>query len=123
MDRERTRLVAVGQRHKEIGQLGVGAALCDEPFDIVAPAPSARLAEDGQRGFANIGQGDRPVGWLCEKIAIRDHGLISRLVNDILGIKRAAIGQSNAKGIALALRLPLASTSVGCASARHENGT
>ena len=123
MDRERTRLVAVGQRHKEIGQLGVPVPRYDEPFDIVAPAPSARLAEDGQRGFTNIGQGDRPVGWLCEQIAIRDHGLISQLVNDILGIKRAAIGQSNAKGIALALRLPLASTSVGCASARHENGT
>jgi len=39
------------------------------------------------------------------------------LVNDILGFKRAATGQSNAKGIALALRLPLASTSPG-----HENG-
>jgi hypothetical protein len=98
MDRKRTRLVAVGQRHQEIGQLGVGAVLCDEPFDIVAPAPSARLAENRERGFANIGQGDRAVGWPCEQIAIRDHGLISQLVNDILGFKRAATGQSNAKG-------------------------
>jgi hypothetical protein len=108
---------------KRSGNLASVPRSDDEPFDVVAPAPSARLAEDGQRGFANIGQGDRPVGWLREQIAIRDHGLISQLVNDILNIKRAAIGQSNAKGIALALRLPLASTSVGCASARHENGT
>jgi hypothetical protein len=64
-----------------------------------------------------------PLDGFASKNPIRDHGLISQLVNDILGIKRAAIGQSNAKGIALALRLPLASTSVGCASARHENGT
>jgi hypothetical protein len=87
-----------------------------------AAARSARLAADRERGFANIGQGDRAVGWLCEQIAIRDRGLISQLVNDILGFKRAATGQSNAKGIALALRFPLASTSVGCASVRHENG-
>ena len=33
-----------------------------------------------------------------ERIAIRDHGLISEPVNDILGFQRRGDGQSNAKG-------------------------
>ena len=64
-------------------------------------SPAAVQAGPEVRGntkLANIGQGGRAVGWLCEQIAIRDHGLISQLINDILDFKRAATGQSNAKG-------------------------
>ena len=68
--------------------------------DLADRNPAAVQAGPEVRGntkLANIGQGGRAVGWLCEQIAIRDHGL-SQLVNDILGFKRAATGQSNAKG-------------------------
>jgi hypothetical protein len=34
---------------QEIGQLGVGAMLGNEPLDVVAPAPPARLAHNGER--------------------------------------------------------------------------
>ena len=56
------------------------------------------------------------------KFSIRDDGLIGQLVNDIVRFRRAAAGQSNAKDVALAHRLP-ARPSIGCASSRHENCT
>jgi hypothetical protein len=68
MDRERTRLVAVGQRHQKIGELGVGTVLCDEPFDIVAPAPSARLAEDRELGSRTSAKGTAPLDSFASKL-------------------------------------------------------
>jgi hypothetical protein len=48
------------------------------------------------RGFANIAKVTVAVRWLCEQFQIRDHELIGQLANDIVGIQRAATGQSNA---------------------------
>jgi hypothetical protein len=45
----------------------------------------------------------------ARKFQIRDDELIGQLVNDIMRFKRAATGESNAKGFALALGLPRAS--------------
>jgi hypothetical protein len=49
VDAERARLGAVGRRHQEIGELGVGAIRSDELLGVVAPAPPARLTDDGER--------------------------------------------------------------------------
>ena len=54
------RLRAVGEEAKEIGQLRVAVGL-HEPRDAVAPAPAARLANDGQRRGADVGQDDRAI--------------------------------------------------------------
>jgi hypothetical protein len=40
---------------QEIGQLGVGAMLGNEPLDVVATAPSARLAHDLDRRLPDVG--------------------------------------------------------------------
>ena len=57
IDAERARLLAIGERHQEFGQLGVGAMRGDEPGDVVAPMPAAPLADDGDRRLADVGQG------------------------------------------------------------------
>jgi hypothetical protein len=44
VDAERARLLAIGEGHQELGQLGVGAVRGDEARDIVAPVPTAALA-------------------------------------------------------------------------------
>ena len=90
-------LYAMGGVHRVADQsdfLFKRADLADRNPAAVQAGPEVR----SNTKLANIGQGGRAVGWLCEEIAIRDHGLISQLVNDILGFKRAATGQSNAKG-------------------------
>jgi len=43
VDADRAGLVAVGERHEQIGQLGVGAVRGDETGDIVATVPAAPL--------------------------------------------------------------------------------
>jgi len=48
VDAVRAPLLAVGQRQKQVGELGV-AVLIDEPRNSVSPAPAARLADDRQR--------------------------------------------------------------------------
>jgi hypothetical protein len=59
------------------------------------------------RGFANIGQNHRRHSMaFVNKFQIRDHGLIGQLVSDIVGFKRAATGQSNAKGCRTRLLAP-----------------
>jgi hypothetical protein len=60
VDAGRARLRAVGERLKQIGQLGV-AMLFHEPRHIVGPATAARLADDRQRGVTKVGQDDRAV--------------------------------------------------------------
>jgi hypothetical protein len=54
---------ALGSRRarQEVGQLGVGAILGNEPLEVVAPAPSPRLADDRERRRADLGQGQRTV--------------------------------------------------------------
>ena len=52
--------MAIGERHKEIGELGV-AVLLHEFRDIVTPAAAARLANDGERRRTNVGQSERAV--------------------------------------------------------------
>ena len=56
----RARFRAIGERLKQIGQLGV-AMLFHEPRHIVDPATAARLADDRQRGVTKVGQDDRAV--------------------------------------------------------------
>ena len=60
MDAGRARLRAVGERLKQIGQLGV-AMLLNEPRHVIGPAPAARLAYDRQSTLSDVGQGDRAV--------------------------------------------------------------
>jgi hypothetical protein len=40
VDAERARLLAIGEGHEQVGQLGVGAMHSDKPFDVVAPVPA-----------------------------------------------------------------------------------
>ena len=61
VDAERARLLAIGEGHRELGQLGVGAVRGDETGDAVAPMPAAPLAADGERRLADVGQGQRAV--------------------------------------------------------------
>jgi hypothetical protein len=58
MNTNRARLGAVGQRLKQIGQLGV-AMLFHEPRHIVGPATAARLANDRRRGLSNVAEDER----------------------------------------------------------------
>ena len=44
----------VGERHQEVGQLGVGAMLGNEHLDALTPAPPARVAQDRERRGANV---------------------------------------------------------------------
>ena len=55
VDAERARLLAIGEGHQELGQLGVGAVRGDEARDIVAPVPTASLAPDRKRRLADVG--------------------------------------------------------------------
>jgi hypothetical protein len=55
VDADRARLGAGGERLQEIGQLGI-ARLRHQALDVVAPAPAARLACEGERRPANVGQ-------------------------------------------------------------------
>jgi hypothetical protein len=57
----------------------------------------------------------------ASKFQSRDDGLIGQLVNDIVRFKRAATGQSNAKGCRTRSQASARVPSVGCASSRHEN--
>jgi hypothetical protein len=52
VDADRAGLLAVGEGRQEVGQPGVGAVGGDEPLDVVAPAPAAPLAGDGERRLA-----------------------------------------------------------------------
>jgi hypothetical protein len=51
---------AIGERLKQIGQLGV-AMLLHERRHAVGAAPAARLADDRQRAVTKVGQDDRAV--------------------------------------------------------------
>jgi hypothetical protein len=53
VDAGRARLLAVGQREKQIGELGV-AVLLDKPRHTVAPVPIARLADNRERRRAKV---------------------------------------------------------------------
>jgi hypothetical protein len=55
VDADGARLLTVGEPHQKVRQLGVGAVLGDEPFDVVAPASPARLADNGEGRGANVG--------------------------------------------------------------------
>jgi hypothetical protein len=70
------------------------ADLADRNPAAVQAGPEVR----GNTKLANIGQGGRAVGWLCEQIAIRDYGVDQPTRQRHTGLKRAATGQSNAKG-------------------------
>ena len=61
MDADRAGLLAIGERHEQIGQLCVGTPRRDETGDVIAPMPAASLADDRERRFANVGQGERAV--------------------------------------------------------------
>jgi len=61
VDAERARLLAIGEGHEQLGQLGVGAMRGDEPLDIVAPVPTASLAPDRKRRLADVGQDEQSV--------------------------------------------------------------
>jgi hypothetical protein len=67
VDADRARFLPVGQRHQEIGELRA-AVLGNEPFDVVPPAPPARIAHNSERRLANVGQDQR---------AVAGHGLFS----------------------------------------------
>jgi hypothetical protein len=45
MDAERARFRAVGTDRQKLGQTLVGPMLGDPPLDVMAPTPSARLAD------------------------------------------------------------------------------
>ena len=53
VDAVRAPLLAVGQRHDQLGQLGV-AVLLDKPRHTVAPVPIARLADNRERRREDI---------------------------------------------------------------------
>jgi hypothetical protein len=90
--------IAVGGRWHVICELGV-ALLVEEASDVEASSPSARLADDREPWVReHRPRSPSPFDGFVSKFQIRDHGLIGQLVNDIVGFKRAATGQSNAKG-------------------------
>ena len=90
--------IAVGGRWLVICELGV-ALLVEEASDVEASSPSARLADDREPWVReHRPRSPSPFDGFVSKFQIRDHGLIGQLVNDIVGFKRAATGQSNAKG-------------------------
>jgi hypothetical protein len=60
MNAGRARLLAVGERLKQISQFRI-AMLFHEPRHIVAPAPAARLADDRQGRPTDVGQDERAV--------------------------------------------------------------
>ena len=60
MDAGRARFLAVGERLKQIGELGV-AVLRHELRNAQAPTPAARLADDSERRPADVRQGERAV--------------------------------------------------------------
>jgi hypothetical protein len=60
VDAGRARLRAIGERLKQICQLGV-AMLFHEPRHVVGPVTAARLANDRQRGVTKVGKDDRAV--------------------------------------------------------------
>jgi hypothetical protein len=53
MDAERARLLSIGERHQQVGQLGVGAMRGDEAGDVVASVPAASLAADRERRMSD----------------------------------------------------------------------
>jgi hypothetical protein len=53
VDAGRARLLAVGQRQKQVGELGI-AVLIHESGCGIAPAPAGRLADDRQRRGAKV---------------------------------------------------------------------
>ena len=61
VDADRAGLVAIGERHEQISQLGVGALRGDETGDVVVPIPAASLASDRERRLADVGQGEGAV--------------------------------------------------------------
>ena len=63
------RLLAIGERHQEPGQLSVGTVRGDETGDAVAPMPAAPLAAYGERRLADVGQGQRTVSGHLRRIA------------------------------------------------------
>jgi hypothetical protein len=62
-------LGAVGELSQQVKDLRV-PVLRDEPLDVVLPAAPARLANDRQRGFAGVRQGEG-VLWHRRTIARR----------------------------------------------------
>ena len=97
---------AVGGRWLVICELGV-ALLVEEASDVEASSPSARLADDREPWVReHRPRSPSPFDGFVSKFQIRDHGLIGQLVNDIVGFKRAATGQSNAKGCRTRLLAP-----------------
>ena len=64
VDADRARLLAVGERQEQVGQLRV-AVLLDEPRHRVAPAPAVRLTDDRQGRATKVGQDyRRRVAWV-----------------------------------------------------------
>ena len=78
MDADRARLFAIGERHEQIGQLGVGTMHGAELLDAsacphagvpsvsdlrqpITPVPAAQPADDGECRLADVGQGKRAV--------------------------------------------------------------
>jgi hypothetical protein len=69
--------LAIGERHQEIGELGV-AVLLHEFRDIVTPAAAARLADDPERRRSNVGQGECAVAghmWRPDEMPLLDLAL------------------------------------------------
>jgi hypothetical protein len=72
---DRARLLAVGERLQEVGQLGVGAMRSDEALDVKAPVPSAPLADDDERRLAHV-----KVNWLGKEGAIEMFKLFAQAI-------------------------------------------
>jgi hypothetical protein len=90
--------IAVGGRWHVICELGVALPV-EEASDVEASSPSARLADDRESCVReHRPRSPSALHGFVSKFQIRDHGLIGQLVSDIVGFKRAATGQSNAKG-------------------------
>jgi hypothetical protein len=71
------RLLAIGKREPQVGQLGVGAVLLDQPRHGVAPAPATGLANEGKRRLADIGQDVSGHPSMIERIVNERNGVAS----------------------------------------------
>jgi hypothetical protein len=69
VEAEGARLVAVGERRHEIGELGV-AVLFEEASQVGASSPSARFADEREVGRGEVGEDERAV---AEHIAVQSY--------------------------------------------------
>ena len=61
MDADGTGLLAIGERHEQISEFGVGPMHGDETGDVIASVPTASLADNRERQLADVGQGQQAV--------------------------------------------------------------